>query len=855
MKDKFLKPIIAFLSNRVFMMFVIICALFYTLTVELFQLQIVEGEKHLSTLSNTIASGIEISAQRGNIYDRYGRPLAINQFAYSVILDPSIIMTTAERNQLLYDFIKLLEKNGEDYIDDLPLSPTEPFEFTFYNDDDGAKRIKWIWKEMELAESAEEAAELTASEVFSMLVDRYGLDESHPDISLVHARKLISLRTKMWLVSWYKFNSIEIASSVGMDTVTRIEEGIDKFKSLGVEKKASRYYPEGEYLSHIVGYVGRISNEEYISYGGAQSDYKLNDIVGKTGVELAFENNLRGTNGQLTVIVNNVGRRISEIEGSRIEPIQGDKIFLTIDAQFQRECYDLAVEMLKEVLIGRLTSFDPKVWPLTATDVLSSLVAANNISPKDIFESEPGSYSYTIMQYVLSMDPEANVDTSENRLAVNQIIAKGIEEGHISLTNILLVLVEQDIITADDYYIERIRNGWISPTQVLVEKITANEITPAMTNIDPCTASLVVEDIKTGDVLAAVSYPSFDSNEYMNNINTLLPKLNNDPTRPTINRAFSEKNAPGSTFKMASAIAGLETGTITAGTYITDQVKFTLAGKPEPSCWNPNGHGSINVAEALECSCNYFFFETLYRMGNTKNNNKMNAIAQLNKYMSLLALDEPSGVEIGEANKARGKSFINLSSPEYLEWRYADDLTHSTEWMDGYTSHTAMGQGYNNYTPAVMARYISIIATRGEKYDFHLLKRVVTNNDVLEYLPRRTAIGEEISEHTWDVVHSGMRRVITGTYGTAKTIFEGFPIEVAGKTGTAEERADRPEHTSFGGFAPYDDPEIAIYVMIPFSDTKATSSPATILARRVLESYFNLDSEIESALPLNALTE
>ena len=836
------------------MMFVIICALFYILSIELFQLQIVEGEKHLSDINTNSVVEIELSAQRGNIYDRYGRPLAINQFAYSVFLDPSVVMTGAERNQVIYDFVKLLEKNGEDYIDDLPLSPTEPFEFIFQDDETGAKRIRWILREMALVKTEEEAEKLTASEVFSMLVERYGLNKSHPDISLAHARMVISIRTKMWLVSWYKFNTIEIASSVGLDTVTRVEEGFEKFKSLGVDKKASRYYPEGNHMTHIVGYVGRITNDEYLNFG-KEKGYSANDIIGKTGIELAFEDNLRGENGQLTVLINNVGRKIDEIDGSRIEPVQGDKIFLTIDAEFQKDCYNLTIEVLKEVLIGRLTSPDPKVWPLTAREVLSSLVAANNISPREIFESEPGSYSYTVWQYVKTIDSEANVDSNANRLEVNKIIASGIEEGHISLSTILIVLIEQGIITGDDYYIERVRNGWITPTQVLVEKIKADEITPAMTNVDPSTASLVVVEIATGDVLSAVSYPSFNTNEYINNTNTVFPKLNNDPTRPLLNRAFTERNAPGSTFKMVSAVAGLETDTITVGTYILDQVKFTSAGKPEPSCWNSYGHSSINVVEALECSCNYFFFETLYRMGNSKNNNKMNSIAQLNKYMSLFGLDEPSGVEIGEAGKALGKSPLNMSSPELKIAKLEGNLTEPKEWTDGNTSHTAMGQGYNNYTTAVMARYISIIATKGEKYDFHLLKRVVTNEEVFEPLTRQSNISGEISDHTWDVIHAGMRRVITGQNGTAREIYKGFPIEVAGKTGTAEEISTRPEHTSFGGFAPYDNPEIAIYVMIPFSDAKAIASPATVLSRRVLENYFKLDSEIEAAPAVNALTE
>ncbi|MDL2248901.1 hypothetical protein LJB89_04325, partial [Tyzzerella sp. OttesenSCG-928-J15] len=450
MKEKILKPIFSFFSNRIFILLVVICALFYFLVAELFQLQIVEGEAHQATLSATIAKEVDLSAQRGNIYDRYGRPLAVNQFAYSVLIDPSITMANdGELNNVILNLVNLLEANGEEYIDDLPISADEPYEFTFHNDEEKTKQVKWIINQMSLSKDETEAAEMSPYYVLELLRDRFEIDES---MTNAQARKVISIRTKMWLIRYYSYNPVEIATNVSMDTVTRIEEDADKYKSIIVDKVASRYYPEGEYLAHIVGYVGRINSDEYDTYV-SQKGYDASDIVGKTGIELAFEDNLRGTAGSQTVIVNTSGRKVSDIEGSRVDPKQGDKVFLTIDAALQRELYDKTVETLKEVIIGRLTSIDPKVWPLTAKEVYSSMVAANNLSPKEIFESQPGSYSHEVKQYVLSVNPEANVDSNEERLAINQLIAEGIEDDSINLKTIILVMWEQGIITGDAYYV------------------------------------------------------------------------------------------------------------------------------------------------------------------------------------------------------------------------------------------------------------------------------------------------------------------------------------------------------------------------------------------------------------------
>lgn len=863
MAKKILANTIAFFTNRLLILFIFVCIMFYILTVELFSLQIIEGERHLELLSTNIAREISLSAQRGNIYDRFGRPLAINKFAYSVTINPSILMPIEELNEVILELVRLLESNGESYIDDLPISVSEPFEFTFQNDPYLTRQRNWVGhRGMDLVERRgldirtdtaridELAVQMTADEAFNILRTRWRIPE---ELSNKEARDIISIRSRMFLVRFQGFQPIELAQNVSLETVTRIMEDPERFRSLDIQKNAMRYYPEGRYLAHIVGYVGRINDVELDRM--AHLGYSPNDIIGKTGIELAFESNLRGTDGSLTVTIDPWGRRVSDVADSRIEPRQGDNIFLSVDAALQRQSYHLTREILTEIIIGRLTSTAQDVQSVTAREVLASLVAANNISPRDIFESEPGSASFSVYAYVMRENPYASVANNESRLEVNRIIAQGIEDGDIALSTILLVLWEQGIITGSSYYAERIRNGWITPTQVLVDKLTEGEITPAMTNIDPATASLVVVDVRSGGILAAVSYPSFDTNAFMNNTNEVFPRLNNDPTSPMMNRPFSERQPPGSSFKMASAIAGLESGIINANTTVHDGVVFTRAGRPYSRCWNRFGCGHVDVVGAIGGSCNYFFFDTFYRLGNASNNNTLHSIGQLNRFMSLLTFDEPTGVEIGEATRVRGKSPLNMASPELKYHLFSGNLRENPNWLDGNTTHAVIGQGFSNYTPAVMARYTAIIATRGERTNFSLLSRIVTDNEVLERVPVRSSIGSEISDRTWDLIHAGMRDTIIGPRGTARNIFAGFPIPIGGKTGTAEHGiGGSPDHTTFAAFAPFDNPEIAIYVMIPFSDAGTMPSPATVLARRILEAYFKLDSEIEKPSPVNTFS-
>jgi len=862
MVKKILPYITAFFTNRLLLLFVGVCIMFYVLTVELFSLQIIDGERHLEQLSTNIAREVNLVAQRGNIYDRLGRPLAVNQFSYSVKINPSILPSSSELNDIILDFVQLLRENDESYIDTFPISigetvMGEAFEFTFHDDPDLRRQVRWIDTEMVLLgsrgtpeERAQRAAQMNAEEAFMLLRERFGIDEY---VSNEDARDIIAIRIMIWNVRYRSYQLVEVAGDVGLNTVTRIKEEPERFRGLDVQKTSSRYYPMGRYLAHIVGHVGLINDEEFERM--AHLGYSRNDIIGKTGMELSFESNLRGTDGSLSVVVTPLGRRVADIEESRVEPKQGDNIFLTIDAELQRQTYHLIEEILAEIIIGRMTSFSPNVQSITAREVLSSFVAANNLSPREIFESEHGSASFHVYAFVRTTYPYASVATNDGRLEVNRIIAQGIEDGDLALSTILLVLWEQSIIDVSPYYLERIRNGGISPTQVIIDMLMEGQITPAMTNVDPATASAVIVDVNTGGILAAVSYPSFDPNEFMNNTNVLFPRLMNDPTTPMLNRPFSEMRAPGSTFKMASAIAALESGIINQHSRIYCTGRFTRAGRPYAHCWNRHGCGYSAVVEGIGASCNYFFFESFFRLGNSAQNTTLHSIGQLNHFMSLLAFDEPTGVEIGEANRGRGKSPLNMATPELKYHLFSGNLRENPEWLDGNTTHAVIGQGFSNYTPAVMARYTAIIATRGERVDFSLLGRIVTENEVLVRTPVRSSIGSEISEHTWDLIHAGMLDTMIGSRGTGRHIFAGFPIPMGGKTGTAEHQIPgRPDHTTFSAFVPFDNPEIAVYVMIPFSNAGVIAHPATVLSRRIIEAYYQLDSDTYAPIPVNTFS-
>jgi penicillin-binding protein 2 len=316
---------------------------------------------------------------------------------------------------------------------------------------------------------------------------------------------------------------------------------------------------------------------------------------------------------------------------------------------------------------------------------------------------------------------------------------------------------------------------------------------------------------------------------------------------------------------MVTMTAALESGVINTGQYLHDGLQFTKTGEPYTNCWSSVSHGYINAIQALEVSCNYFFCEAAYLLGNARNGNTYEGIQKLNDYMVYYGLNDKTGVEIGELYDqydAFGDDFYKISSPKFKEYieqgrnPFASRL--NLDWYDGDTVKTAIGQAFNNYTPAMMAKYVMTIANRGVRYPLHLLRTVESGGETLfEY----EAVPEEqemtVSNDTWDAIFEGMRLVVesgSGHTGTASQYFKDYPIKIAGKTGTAEYLATRPEHSSFAAFAPLNDPQIAVYISVPFGVSQAVTHIAVQIAKEVIRETLLTDFEPVYMPETNILT-
>ncbi len=386
----------------------------------------------------------------------------------------------------------------------------------------------------------------------------------------------------------------------------------------------------------------------------------------------------------------------------------------------------------------------------------------------------------------------------------------------LSGSEICLLLFDQGVIKYNKEEISKLENKAVSAYTFITDKIRNLEITPAQLALDPCSASVVVTDVKTGDVLAMVSYPSYDNNKFANKIDSdYFMKVNNDLTYPSINRPAKQKTAPGSTLKMVISTAGLEEGVIDPSETISDKIMFDKI-TPSPHCWSSAGHGAVEITTALEVSCNYFFYELGWRLGLDSSgvNRDNTGLKKIAKYASLYGLDRKSGIELEEAEP---------------------------QISDKDSVRSAIGQGSHNYTPVQLARYLTTVANSGTLYDLTLIDKVVDKDGtvILDNNAKSKKLSQ-INDTTWNLIHQGMYKVGNGNRSSTSYVFEDFPVKVAGKTGTAQESESRPNHALFLSYAPYEDPEIAVTVVIP---NGYASNNAAELARNLYSYYFNVDDK------------
>lgn len=823
------------LSNRIFIVAVIFFISFLVLLSKLFTLQIINGESYSRNLVNSTVKTLSIPAERGTIYDAYGVPLATNQTSYTVTFDPSVSLNNQTYNEVCYNLINLFNRNGDEYVDSLPISKTEPYTFLFTSD----SREKAWKRDMSIPESK---YDMGPDETMAYLEDLFDID---PTLDNSMKREIISLRTAIYMERYKKYNLVTLAYDVSDETIAELQEQSTNYPGISVTSQVQRVYPMGRYVSHTIGYTGSIDQEELEDLNKETTDkYDQNDVIGKTGLESAFESDLRGKDGAEVVEANSTGRVVNILDTT--EPVSGNNIYTTIDSNLQEKAYYIIEDVLTDVLINKLNAVSPRDANITTQDFFSSFILANNFDAYDIYNNTEDTYAMKVDAIVSANHPDDDLyDYPTYSKALNEEYING----NISEHTLLMLMLEEGIITPDDELKNKIINQSESAKNLIIELLEAGEITPQMTNLDPCTASVVMVDIDTGDVILSANYPSYDDNRLANDFdnNYYYKLIVLDPTLPLTNRAFQEQRAPGSTFKMLTAVAGLETGAITPTTKVYDEVTFKKAGLPYSRCWSSYSHGSIDVAKALEVSCNYFFLNTVYLMGNPDEGTDEQALETMEKYSDLFGFNERTGVEIGEAADMYPDDLRITSSPEYKEYMYTavnPDISPSEyQWYFGDTIRTGIGQGLNNYTAGSMAKYVATLVNGGDRYQLHFLSQITSpTGDILETFVPNLELTVPMSDSTYDTVLQGMWQAVYGTSGTAKKTFVDFPIEVGGKTGTAQE-GSRSDHSAFAGFAPYDDPEVAIYVAVPYGKTYSGIDTATTIARDILGAYFYIDYE------------
>ena len=412
------------------------------------------------------------------------------------------------------------------------------------------------------------------------------------------------------------------------------------------------------------------------------------------------------------------------------------------------------------------------------------------------------------------------VDTLKNDEAFDKILYKYmIKSEELSGKRVCMLLFDQGVLDKEkDEDYEALRSDQMSAYNFMYEKIRNIEITPAQLALDPCSGSVVITDPETGQVRAMVSYPSYDNNRLANGIDSdYYASLNSDKSSPMLNRATQTRTAPGSTFKPVSATAALEEGIVDAGSYVRCTGIFEEI-TPSPRCWiYPSAHGQLNVSGAIAQSCNCFFYQMGYNLGTEHGSySSETGLKKLEKYAKYYGLDRKSGVEITE---------------------------YEPHISDEDAVRSAIGQGTHSYTPVQLSRYVTSLVNEDNLVGLSLIEKTTdTDGNDLTTFEKKVEDKLDVSDETFNLIRQGMINVVSGPNSTIRSLYDKQGLKVAGKTGTAQENTERPNHALFISYAPYDNPEITMTVVMP---NGYTSVNAAAVARDIYKYYFNKASKEE----------
>ena len=632
----------------------------------LYDAQILHGGENRAKSISSNAASETVTASRGIITDRNGKVLVSNRLAYTLVFDRSGFDDDAALNAAILRLVQLCEETGTGWNDTLPIGRVG--NFLRYSNARSETFDKFIEKN-ELTSGA------SGRQLLSELRELYHVDES---LSEREARLIVGVRYELHSRDSYTF-----AEDVSTEVLSLITDG--RYEGVTIRTASARVYNTA-LAAHILGTIGPIWQEEWSSsedtgyVGYADKGYSMNDLVGKDGVEKAFESYLRGTDGRRLITTDETGKITGELYTR--EPQPGGTVALTLDIDLQ-------------------------------ADVEAAL--AETIS--------------------------GMIDKDSNE-----------------------------------------RGG-----------------------------AAAVVSVGTGEVLALASYPTYD----LSTFNEDYDELVNDQRLPMFNRATQGIYAPGSTFKMVTAVAALESGIITPSSIIQDRGIYTYYKDPQPMCWiysqTGSTHGRINVSQAITDSCNYFFYEV----------GRLTGIRTLDSYASQFGLGQSTGIEIGDSSGV-------LASPEWAE-------SHDQEWTDGQTITAAIGQSYNLFTPLQLANYVATLVGGGDHYQAHLLKNVKAyDNSRLLYMyddkPMNTV---EISDSTLSAVTRGMHELTVS--GSVAYAFENCVVSAGAKTGSAQVGTDIANGV-FVAYAPYENPEIAVAIVIEKGGSGAALANTAV---EIINSWFS----------------
>ena len=742
----------------------------------LYSIQYVNGEEYAQRSAASVTETEIVPASRGLILDRNGQVLVSNQISYRVTLDLSNMgKTEEERCANLLSLIQVSREEGVTWADTLPITTTAPFSYTvedpFYtagtdeegNTDYNKTRLGRLAVDMGWIEDPDDLAEGE-------------IPETKPAAS--------GEEGGLWE---------QILSFFGVNTAQDPPQ----------EEPQPYQLPTAEELLGLMCKDFGVKGEGAVDEDAAEEngeavptlnigDMSQTDARAVAGVLYELYYRSRITNWPLYYFAEDVSvdfiTRVKELG------LQGVEIETTSVRQYET---DYAAHLL-----GRVAAMNPD-------EVDYYLGLDEGYTQNDYVGREGAELAFE--SYLHGTPGERAVQRNEDGKIVSSIWTEDEETGESQAPK----PGENVFLTID------------IGLQQMIEDLLAARVPGLSDEVEG--AACVVELVDSGEILAAASYPDFNLETYAQD----LAQNSVDPLRPLMNRAFQGLYAPGSTFKMITAIAGLEEeGIIEPSTIIRDLGRYTYwTDVNPPQCWiyrqYRQTHGPVNVTDAIEVSCNYFFYDVGRRLG----------IDRLDEYAAMFGLGQKTGVELYEESGVVG-------GREFTE-------SLGQTWYEGSVTSVAIGQESTQVTPIQLANYISTLVNGGTRYSTHLLKTVKSSDFsqvTYEYEPQVQA-ELDIAEDNLNAVTQGMLNLTTED-GSLANAFRNVPVQVGAKTGSAQVSSTSDSNAVFVCYAPYDDPEIAISLVVEHG---GSGSVLASLAAEILNYYFSAQENQGDVVTENTL--